>query len=345
MRIAFVVNGIAEEQEEFTTPGLVLSALARGHEVYYLGVNDFTYTPDNQIRAVARNPSKKHRSARSLLADVSDAEPVDVRAQDLDAILLRNNPVPDPRITPWTQSVALLFAELATRQNVIVLNDPTGLARAMNKLYFQFFPEAVRPRTLISRTPEEIKSFVADQEHGVVLKPLQGAGGQSVFLIDANNRANLNQMIEAVSRDGYVIAQEYLPAAAHGDVRLFMMNGVPLVVNGRYAAIHRVNAKGDIRSNITAGGTAKPAKVTDTMLELADLVRPKLMQDGQFFVGLDIAGDKLMEINVFSPGGLGPACELMGVDFYGAVIDAVEAKIGYAEHYNQFFNNLELSMV
>jgi glutathione synthase len=138
-------------------------------------------------------------------------------------------------------------------------------------------------------------------------------------------------MIEAVSRDGYVIAQEYLPDAKDGDVRLFLMNGDPLAVDGRYAAFRRVSKNGDARSNLHAGGRIQRAVVTDEMLEIAEIVRPKLIADGMFLVGLDIVGNKLMEINVFSPGGLGSAAKLEGVDFNRPVIEAMERKADYRE--------------
>src|SRR5690606_29780587 len=107
--------------------------------------------------------------------------------------------------------------------------------------YFQHFPEQVRPTTLISRDVEEIKEFIELQHDKVVIKPLQGSGGQSVFLIGEDEKANLNQMIEAVIRDGYCIVQEYLPAATQGDVRLFVMNGRALSYDGKFAAFRRVN--------------------------------------------------------------------------------------------------------
>ena len=146
---------------------------------------------------------------------------------------------------------------------MIVLNDPNGLAKAASKMYFQLFPEEVRPRTLITRDRDEIKAFARD-EGTIVIKPLQGSGGASVFLVRPEDVPNLNQMIDAVSRDGFVIAQEYLPAAEQGDMRLFVMNGRPLVEKGRYAAFRRVRSGGDMRSNIHAGGTKAAAEIDAT---------------------------------------------------------------------------------
>jgi glutathione synthase len=213
----------------------------------------------------------------------------------------------------------------------------------LNKTYFQHFPEHVRPRTLISRDRDEIKMFVAAEGGQAVIKPLQGSGGANVFLINGGEAGNLNQMIDAVLRDGYCIAQEYLPAAKDGDVRLFVMNARPLAHDGKYAAFRRVNKTGDIRSNMHSGGQAERVEVGDEMLRLVDAVAPKLAADGMFLVGLDIVGDKLMEINVFTPGGLGSAQSATGVDFASLVIEDLERKIRLKQDRNRNLANAELA--
>jgi glutathione synthase len=154
---------------------------------------------------------------------------------------------------------------------------------------------------------------------------------------------NLNQMIEAVSRDGFVIAQQYLPAAENGDTRLFLMNGRPLQVKGKYAAFRRARTGGDMRSNIHAGGKLREAEIDSEALRIAEIVRPKLVQDGMFLVGLDIVGDKLMEINVFSPGGLGNAQKFTKINFCKYVIEALERKVQYVGFYGRNFDNIELN--
>ncbi|HPF77626.1 MAG TPA: glutathione synthase, partial [Phycicoccus elongatus] len=179
---------------------------------------------------------------------------------------------------------------------------------------------------------ELITDFVDDLGGKAVLKPLQGSGGSGVFLINSAESPNLNQIIEAISRDGYVVAQEYLPEATEGDVRLFVMNGRPLEVDGKYAAFRRLPSAKDVRSNMSVGGKAAKAKVTDDMLHMVDVVRPKLVADGMFLVGLDIVGDKLMEINVFSPGGLGSAQSLVEVDFAPIIIEELERKVRIRKH-------------
>ena len=254
-------------------------------------------------------------------------------------LLLRNNPADDAIDRPWAQQAGIIFGKRARQRGLLVLNDPDGLAVATNKMYFQDFPEEVRPRTIITRSADDIKAFLKEEKGTIVLKPLTGSGGQSVFLVRPEDASNLNQMIDAVSRDGYVIAQEYLPAAEKGDMRLFMMNGEPFMYEGKYAAFRRTRSGGDMRSNISAGGKLARANMTDAALRLADLVRPKLVMDGMFLVGLDIVGDKLMEINVFSPGGLGSAASFEKVDFARGVIEALEHKVAYAQHYRRGSDN------
>jgi glutathione synthase len=201
----------------------------------------------------------------------------------------------------------------------------------------------VRPRTLITRDRDEIKQFIKEEGGRAVLKPLQGSGGSGVFLVDHPSVKNINQMIEALTRDGYVIVQEYLESAEEGDTRLFMMNGQPLRHKGRYAAFRRVRQGDDIRSNVRAGGQIAPAEIAETHLRIAEIVRPKLVADGMFLVGLDIVGDELMEINVFSPGGLGSAQNFEKVNFAAAVVDALERKVDYVTFYRRRFSNVQMA--
>jgi glutathione synthase len=307
-------------------------------------VGDLAYDPDDLIRARATSvPKGKYGSSESYTADLQGKHAVKRRitVDELDVLMLRNVPSDDYLQRPWASTAATEFARVAMRNGVIVLSDPNGLTRASSKMYFQLFPEDVRPRALITRDRDEIKHF-AQQQGTIVIKPLLGSGGASVFLVRKEDIPNLNQMIDAVSRDGFVIAQEYLLAAEHGDTRLFVMNGRPLRVGKKYAAFRRVRTGGDMRSNIHAGGTKAPAEIDQVALHIAEVVRPKLVQDGMFFVGLDIVGDKLMEINVFSPGGLGSAQQFEKVNFATHVIEAIERKVHYVRYYGRNFDNIDM---
>jgi glutathione synthase len=348
MRIGFVVNDVETEQAAYTTTRLAMTAVNLGHEAWTLGVADFVYMPDGAVHANARAAKgEKYDDLRVYLKEIQGeearAEQIDV--DQLDVLLLRNDPSEDKADRNWAQTSGILFGQLAARRGVIVLNDPVSLANALNKTYFQHFPEEVRPRTCISRDPEEIKEFIAEQKGRAVIKPLQGSGGASVFLIRKADAPNLNQMIEAVIRDGYCIAQEYLPAAQEGDVRLFVMNGQPLMHDGKYAAFRRVNKTGDMRSNMHSGGEAEAVEVDEDALRLVELVRPKLVADGMWMVGLDIIKDKLMEINVFTPGGLGSAQQATGVDFAEVVIHDLERKVRCKGSYGSSISNVQVATI
>lgn len=330
MRIAFVVNRVATEEAGYTTTRLALTANRKGHDVWLIGVENFSHEPSGSVTALARKaPDKKYRSLESFLESVQgDAATVErIEIDDLDALVMRNDPAEDAGERPWAVTSGILFGQLAVTRGVLVVNDPFSLANAVNKTYFQHFPEQIRPRTMISRDHEAIESFVKDLDGAAVLKPLQGSGGSGVFLVSPEEAPNFNQMIEALGRDGYIVAQEYLDEAKNGDIRLFVMNGQPLERDGKVAAFRRKNTSEDIRSNMHVGGKAHPVKYTDELQTLVDLVRPKLMMDGMFLVGLDIVGSRLMEVNVFSPGGLGSCERLYEVDFTEPVIDAIERKV------------------
>ncbi len=348
MKLGLVVNEVASEKPEYSTTRLALAARKRGHQVWLMGVGDLAHTATGEVTARARSPQDKtYRSLKSFLEDVQSesVDPELISLDELDVLMLRNDPAEDAIERPWAQASGVLFGQLAAAAGVLVVNDPVHLADAINKTYFQHFPEEVRPRTLISRTVGDIKEFVNDLGGRAVLKPLQGSGGQSVFVVAGKKGQNLNQIIETITRDGYVVVQEFLKDAERGDVRLFVMNGAPLEVDGRIAAFRRINEGDDVRSNMHVGGKAQKVKITEEMLEVVRLARPKLIEDGMFLVGLDIVGDKLMEANVFSPGGLGSAGGLHEVDFAGAVIEALERKVQIRASYGRSLPNAALAVM
>jgi len=161
--------------------------------------------------------------------------------------------------------------------------------------------------------------------------------------VNQKESPNLSQIIDAISRDGYVVTQEYLDAASEGDIRMFVMKGRPLLVNGKHAAFRRKSASSDIRFNMSAGGKALAVQVTEGMLNLVEVVRPKLVADGMFLVGPDIVGDKLMEVNVVSPGGLGSCAALYNENFSVPIIEDLERKMAIGRHYPNKLKNLDLA--
>ncbi len=348
MRLGFVVNEVATEKNNYTTIRLARTAANRGHEVSLIGLGDFIYDAGGTICARARRPSKtKYKDDDAFLDDIQgeDARVERISVEELDVLMLRSDPAEELNDRPWAPNSALLFAQLAAAKQVIVLNDPNHLTDASNKTYFQHFPEEVRPVTCISMDSGEIKAFIQEQGGSAVIKPLQGSGGQSVFVVTPDSGANLNQMIEAVTRDGYAIAQEYLPEAAKGDLRLLTLNGRPLQVDGHYACFRRYNDSGDARSNITAGGKIEMAVPDEDALRLAEIVGPKLMRDGMYLAGLDIVGDKMMEINVDTPGGINMAEELTGADFSGFIIEDLERKVRMRRYYRGQLSTTDLAIM
>ncbi len=344
MKLAFIINDHVTELAKYSTPTMGFAAYKRGHDVYYIGVGELGYGADGTISARCKTiKDRNFKSQETYFKAIQEQELTPINSSELDVLYLRNDPSDEIGDREWAQNAAYIFGEIAVRNNVIVLNHPNSLASAVNKMYFQHFPEILRPETVISRDIKEIKEFFKSQKQKMILKPLQGSGGKDIFMMDKKNEHNLTQTVEAISRDGYVIAQEYLPAAKDGDTRMILMNGNPLIVDGEYAAIQRVNAEGDIRSNIHAGGRPDKVKITDQMLELAEIVRPKLVQDGMFLVGIDIVGNKLMEINVFSPGGLNMMGSAYERDFATEVIKSIERKVHYKELYGNYIENSRLA--
>lgn len=347
MRLAILTNDVHELGPQFATTRLAYTAADRGHDVWLVGVGDLVFEADERLTAKAwRARRAHHKTGQAYLDDARGPRGIreSLTLDDLDVILLRENPGKDQG-REWARTAGLQFGRLAAQRGVVVVNDPDGLMRASSKLYLQEFPPEVRPQTLISRDRDRIRDFATSLSAPVVLKPLLGSGGRNVFLVRPEDLSNLNQIVEVIAADGYVIAQEYLKAAEDGDVRLLLLNGSPFRYQRRYAAFRRVRQGGDLRSNLSAGGSLARAEVTDEMLHIADLCRPRLVQDGIFLAGLDIVGDKLMEINVFSPGGIGSAQTFEKVNFAAGVIEALERKLEYRQHYNGTCANRQLAVL
>lgn len=329
MKIGFAVNQMLKEEVNYTTTGLALKAKEMGHDVFYVGMGDFAYTQDERMGMHARRAPDVNYNASNerFLETVKNESKELIDSSELEVLFLRNDPSIDVKKRPWAQNAGVVFGQLAKTQGVLVVNNPDTLANALNKMYFQYFPKSVRPETIITQNIEDIKAFYHAFNKKIILKPLQGSGGKNVFLINEDQK-NLNQIVDAIAEDGFIVAQEYLPAAKEGDVRLFLLDGEPIVVDGKTAAIHRRQAANDIRSNIHQGGHVELATITPKMYDMIELIKPKLIADGMFLTGLDIVGDKLMEINIFSPGGIGAASKLNKVDFFEPIITAIEKKTG-----------------
>ena len=257
MLIAFFVNDLEREHPGYTTTVLAHQAAMRGHRVCYVTPYDFMLRPDDTLWVHAPPAAEAEiQGSRGVLRHADSHRKTKVEAIDIaevDVLMLRNDPSIDAE-TPWAMEVGMLFGREAVKRGVIVLNDPDSLGRAINKLYFQSFPVEARAETLITKHAADIKAFA--KEHQRQHHPEAAAGIRRIGRVQARRqvqKSNLNQMIEAIGRDGYIIAQAYVPAAKKGDIRFFLMNGQPLQVDGKYAALRRV------ASTTTSAPTSTPA--------------------------------------------------------------------------------------
>jgi glutathione synthase len=267
-----------------------------------------------------------------------------ITSEDLDVLFLRNNPTEETDDRKWAEHSAIAFARMVQQEDVLVLNDAFAMSHAyIDKLYFEELPSEIKPNSLITRDINDLLQFWESVGKQMVLKPLEGSGGQNVYLI-GEDKKNIHQIFETLISQGYVIAQEFLPEVSKGDVRVILMNGKILEEDGEKAVIRRLNKdKDEFRSNLSLGATAKKAKYTKKMQHIVEVTAPKLIKDGLFFVGLDIVDDKLIEINVLSPGGL-DHCEEIGMPtFTTTIIEAIERKVEYKKLYKNKISNKVLA--
>ncbi|MEZ4470401.1 MAG: hypothetical protein R3F60_06285 [bacterium] len=324
MRIAVIVNERAGIKPDQTTWLLVCGLLDRGHAVAVGEVTGLELDPDGRVLLAAVCLEGPSASPEAALARLHAGRPEAVPLFELGGVLVRTNPGRDARA--WAHRTALDLLRLVRDAGVAVLNDPDGLARAQSKLYLSCLPREVHPRTLVSADPKAVRAFVEQAPGSVVLKPLVGTRGQDVFKVQAGSE-NLSQIIDVLCRDAFAMAQDYVPEAVEGDTRVILVGGDILVVGGQAAAVRRVPGRGEFRSNVFQGGHAAPGGLTPVMARVAAAIGPRLRADGLFIAGMDLIGDRIVELNVFSPGGLWDANGFSGLDFVGGLADAVERRL------------------
>jgi glutathione synthase len=328
VKLAFFVNDVATEVDEYGTTRLAKAAARQGHQVWYVGTGDVELDGgDGRLMARARRAAfEKADTLSSFMARVKEHEGERLIMDELDALFLRNESIDDLQERPWASPLAVVFGQMLQSRGVTVVNDPVSLVRATSKLYLEEFPEKIRPRSLVTRDPDAIESFVREVGHSVI-KPLYGAKGRNVFMIADEDETNLAQMTEAVLQDGYALVQEFIDGGEHGDARIFLLDGELLERDGVTAAFRRVPSGTDPRANISTGGRSVPLEIGEVEREVADAMRAKLVADGMWFVGIDVIGGKVVEINAESPGGLQSLERLYGMDVCPTVIDALERRV------------------
>ncbi|GAA1715661.1 glutathione synthase [Kribbella yunnanensis] len=327
MKVAFFVNDVPAEVDEYATTRLARAAVQGGHQVWYVGVGDVEAGPaDGELTARAHAAEfEQGDTLATFMERVKERDAERIATDDLDAVFLRNESIDDLRERSWASPLGVVFGQMLKERGVTVVNDPACLGRATSKLYLEEFPAKIRPRSLVTRDPEAIERFAAEVGHCVV-KPLYGSKGRNVFMIEDEDEANLAQMTEAVLEDGYAIAQEFVDGGADGDARIFLLEGKLLECDGKPAAFRRVPTGNDPRANISTGGHPVPLEIGDAERGIIEAMSEKLVADGMFFVGIDVIGSKVVEINAESPGGLQAIERLYDVDVCPTVIDALERR-------------------
>lgn len=294
-----------------TTFVLMLEAQQRGHEVYYMELEDL----------FIRGGAPFGRFCRIRLARATPHFQLSDYAtgalEDFDALLMRKDPPFDMKFFFVTHLLSLV-----DERKCFVMNHPRGLREANEKLYALRFPEQI-PQTLVSSDMTRLKAFMEELGGEMIIKPLDGCGGSGVFYLNVQDR-NTNSILEAATDNGrrLIMGQRYLPEIRQGDKRIIVLDGEPL------GAVLRIPLEYETRGNIHVGGQCVHAVLTPRDLEICAALAPLLKNDGLYFVGLDVIGSFLTEVNVTSPTGIQEINGLDNVRLESQVIDFVEQKAG-----------------
>jgi glutathione synthase len=294
-----------------TSFAMLLEAQARGWELHYMELNDLFL---RNGRAYSRTRTLTvQRDALQWHQFISEQ---DIPLDQLDVIMMRKDP-------PFDQEYiyATYLLERAESMGVYVVNKPQSLRDANEKLFTAWFPQCCA-ETLVARESARIRSFLNEQGE-IILKPLDGMGGTSIFHLRQND-PNLSVIMETMTlyNTRYVMAQKYLPEIKDGDKRILMINGEAVPY-----ALARIPAPGETRGNLAAGGRAEGRKLTEQDWWIANQVGPTLREKGLIFVGLDVIGDKLTEINVTSPTCAQELDQQFGLNISGLLMDHIEKNL------------------
>jgi len=340
MRLCFVVADARAQHPSFTGIYLAHAAQARGHAVSFVSVDDLSFLDDNNVLATTRRVRHgAYPTAADYARALSSEEAVleEDTLGSFDVVFLRYNPTREA--LGKLASPILDFGWRVRLGGTLVINDPEGLRRAGSRLYLADFPADVRARTFISRSPKDLKEFLRTLPGPAVLKPLAPRGGEHVFYVKKRQVSNLNQIITTVTKDGYAIAQEYLPEIEEGEKRLLLFDGEPVLAGSQVAIYRRhsvlggKNGAAPERAGVRTTCDFGPAEA-----RICELLRPKLLADGLSLVGVDMVGDKLLELNVYTPGGLHSLQALYGVDVASVMIEQLEARVRLRAAYRTTFD-------
>ncbi|MFP3384024.1 MULTISPECIES: glutathione synthase [Tritonibacter] len=311
MKIAFQMDPImGVDINADSSFRLAEEAQARGHELFYYSPDQLAY---QEGRITARGHDMVVQRVAGTPATLGELREVDLA--DFDVVWLRQDPPFDMHYITATHLLDRL------KGDALVVNDPFWVRNYPEKLLVLDFPD-LTPPTTIARDLDTIKAFKA--KHGdVILKPLYGNGGAGVFRLDANDRnlSSLHELFTGFSREPLIV-QKFLPDVSNGDKRVILVDGEPV------GAINRVPAAGETRSNMHVGGRPEKVGLTERDLEICAAIGPLLKERGQIFVGIDVIGDYLTEINVTSPTGIQELERFDDVNIAEKVWEAIEGRLG-----------------
>jgi len=312
MKLAFVADPLPSFKiHKDSTYAMMVEAAKRGHELYFALQEGLMWKGGRVVGEISRLTLTGEKDPW-----YKTAPPKETPLADFDAVLMRKDP---PFDTEYVASTWLL--ELAQKDGAKVFNDPRAIRDHSEKLSIAKYPR-FSPPTLVTRLAGQLQEFI-DANRDVVLKPLDGMGGKSVFRV-ASGDPNRNVIVETLVRDGAksVMAQRYIPEIREGDKRILLIAGKAVP-----HCLARIPKPGETRGNLAAGGTgvAKPLSKRD--LEIANALGPELARQGLLLVGLDVIGDWLTEINVTSPTCFREITDQTGFDVAGMFLDALEAAV------------------
>jgi len=310
LKVAFQMDPIGDVNIDADSSfRIALEAQQRGHELFYYSPDMLAY---DEGRVTARGHRMTLRREKGNHVDLGPVETVDLA--DWDVVWLRQDPPFDMGYITTTHILDRLKGQ------TLVVNDPFWVRNYPEKLLVLDFPE-LTPPTTIARDLDTIKAFKA--KHGdIILKPLYGNGGAGVFRLDQNDRnlSSLHELFTGFSREPLIV-QKFLPDVSNGDKRVILVDGEPV------GAINRVPATGETRSNMHVGGRPEKIGLTQRDLEICAAIGPLLKEKGQVFVGIDVIGDYLTEINVTSPTGIQELERFDGTNVAEKIWQAIEGKL------------------
>ena len=311
LNVAVVMDPIgAIKIAKDTSFAMLLEAQRRGHHLHYVAPGSLGVA---EGRAVARlTPLSVHEDPTVWYAL---AEARTRPLAEMDVLLMRTDPPVDAAYLHDT-----IILGMAQAEGVLVVNDPQGLRDLNEKLAALLFPQCCPP-TLVSRDAASLRAFIAEHRH-CVLKPLDGMGGRSIFQV-RDGEPNINVILETLTDSGrhLAMAQRYLPEIRDGDKRILLIDGEPVPY-----CLARIPQGNEFRGNLAAGGRGEGRPLSERDRWIAAEVGPELRRRGMLFVGLDVIGDYLTEVNVTSPTCLRELDELYGLNIAGDLFDAIEAR-------------------